>query len=106
MEPEVSLPQSKVPASSPIPERYKIIQKDIAGLLTTTMSLLLTAWVPISGHCALLRKSKRKLNPHSCLPRRRTDPRLPEYETGVLPIKVIQMEPARGDAAVAAAVNP
>jgi hypothetical protein len=43
MEPEVSLPQSKVPASSPIPERYKIIQKDIAGLLTTTMSLLLTA---------------------------------------------------------------
>jgi hypothetical protein len=43
MEPEVSLPQSKVPASSPNPERYKIIQKDIAGLLTTTMSLLLTA---------------------------------------------------------------
>jgi len=56
-----------------------------------------------------MRKSKRKLSLHSCFPRRCTNPRLPEYETGLLPtqmhIKVVQMEPARGDAAVAAAVK-
>jgi len=45
MEPEVSLPHLQVPVSSPNSEHYKSIHKDSAGLWTT-LSLLLTAWVP------------------------------------------------------------